>query len=261
MTILDAMEPSGLVEVWADPFGLASALGVVGERDPAAVVQVVDKGGFQKLGSAFCPSGRARGLRARMKIKLTLPDRKVIQKQLSPGELWMPDIAPGTWLEADIRLPRGYDLNGKRRYQGKVQAGAVGLIFDLRGRPLNFGGGRKRRVRVAEWYSLAAGITVDTEALEAESIALSEGLMMPGVGIKEEDLPDYNALPAGQLEADFEALFVEEAAPLEVGPVGDDPFPDDLVEDPFEASPPKRSSRPASSSASDLDDLRKGLGL
>ena len=48
----------------------------------------------------------------------------------------MAPVLPGVTAEVTIRLRRGLTIDGKRRLRRRVVAGAAGIIFDARGRPL-----------------------------------------------------------------------------------------------------------------------------
>ncbi|HLA44936.1 MAG TPA: hypothetical protein VJZ27_15935, partial [Aggregatilineales bacterium] len=204
LLIMDALQPADIFEMWIDPYALAPALGALSIEEPVAVVQVVDNGGFLRPGTAFCPAGQIR-VRARMKVKITLPNKDVIQHQLSGGEIWIPAISAGTWVDIDVRVSRGLRLNGKRRSRQKVQAGTAGLIFDLRGRPLNIPSGRRRNQALMDWFRAVTGIEVTEEQFEQEmrAIAVPEAL---AVGLSDADFPNYKKLPDAPLDVSVAAL-------------------------------------------------------
>lgn len=214
MLVLDALQLPGVVELWQDPYSLASALGAVSYVDPAAVVQVVDNGGFVRLGTAFCPAGSTRQLRASMKVKITLPNGEVIQKQVNVGDIWIAPLRPGTLVDIQIRLPRGLSLDGKRRLNQQVRAGTAGLIFDMRGRPFKMPSGRRRRQTIGGWFTAATGIGLDEtmfedlpEAMEAPALDEMTAFMDTTPAL---DFPTLESLPQREADPAFLALFEEE---------------------------------------------------
>jgi hypothetical protein len=259
LLVLDALEPSGITELFLDPYSLASALGVVSYREPEAVLQVVDNRGFAYLGLAFAPQGSLRrvGLPSRMEVEITLPTGQVLAKELKPGDLWIPELSPGQKVEVSIRLSRGLSLGGGRRWQQTVQTGAAGLIFDLRGRPLYLPGGRRQREKIAAWFMHASGLAIEDSSFGPEGpedganfMGADMNLAGP-VELADGDFPAFKSLSSlPNLDPRFEALLSRDGAGTD-DELADLEFPD-LDEDIAPARAPK---------ADDFDDLRKGLGL
>lgn len=211
MLILDALQTEGAFDILLDPYGLASALGVIGYSNPLAVVQIVENGGFVGLGRVYAPAGRARRFGGRVKIRLSVDGEKPVKKQLAPGEIWIPNIQPGKWVEVDIRLPAGLSFNGKRRLRERVKAGTASLIFDLRGRPLRFPSGRRRKQALADWFTTVTGLALDIDAMEAVQEAEDAAAMISAAVVIPEDIfPDYRRLADTPLAPDVQALFEEE---------------------------------------------------
>ncbi len=213
LLILDSLQNEGVFDILLDPYGLASALGVIGYTNPLAVVQVVENGGFVNLGRAYCPVGRA-GPRGKAKIKLTV-DGVTTKKQVAPGEIWLPKVMPGKWVEVDIRLPRGMSMNGRRRLKERIRVGTAGLIFDMRGRPVRLPSGRRRKQAVADWFTTVTGLAVDLEALEStdmqEAPDVAAMLGAASSTLTEDDFPNYNRLPDAPPAPDIQALLVSQA--------------------------------------------------
>ncbi|MBZ0304857.1 MAG: glutamate mutase L, partial [Anaerolineae bacterium] len=217
LLILDSLQNEGAFDILLDPYGLASALGVMGYTNPLAVVQVVENGGFVNLGRAYCPVGRA-SLRGKAKIKLTV-DGVTTKKQVALGDIWLPKVMPGKWVEVDIRLPRGMAMNGRRRLKERIRVGTAGLIFDMRGRPVRLPSGRRRRQAIANWFTTVTGLAVDLDALESadmqEAPDVAAMLGAVSVALAEEDFPNYDRLPDAPPSSDIQELLVsgsEEAA-------------------------------------------------
>jgi hypothetical protein len=206
MLAMDALQPAGMVDIWLDSYALVPALGALSLVEPVATVQVVDSGGFVRLGTAFAPTGRrARLGGGRMRVKLTLPNGEVIQHNVGFGELWIPHLPAGVWVDVVVRVPRGFSLNGRRRFSGRVQTGAAGLIFDMRNRPIAIPSGRRRPQTIANWFTAATDIPVDLEQLQQAQESVDQMAVLTGT-LSETDFPAYDRLPNTVLSDEFAAL-------------------------------------------------------
>ncbi len=137
MLMLDAIQPVGLTEIWLDPAGLIPALGTVAYLQPSAVVQMLDEGDLLKVGSVVCVEGRVRRIgRGGMRVKIKLSDGQEVRQEVAAGMIWTYPLPPGQIASVEIRLSRGLTVNGKSNLKLKLEGGAAGLIFDVRGRPL-----------------------------------------------------------------------------------------------------------------------------
>ncbi|MBN1563922.1 MAG: glutamate mutase L, partial [Anaerolineae bacterium] len=136
MLLLDALQPVGAVELKLDPHNLIASLGVIAYLEPTVTVQALEAGGLVNLGTAFCPLGRLRPGQDAMYVLVRQENGTVINQTVHAGEIWMAPVLPGVSAEVTIRLKRGLSINGKRQISRRVIAGAAGIVFDARGRPL-----------------------------------------------------------------------------------------------------------------------------
>ncbi|MFP4323818.1 MAG: glutamate mutase L [Anaerolineales bacterium] len=240
---LDALQPEGVVQLWADPFALAAALGAVSLYEPLAVVQIVDSGGFINLGTVFAPSGRLGPTRlGRMAVTITRANGEVITQDVSAGDIWCAPVPAGEQVNVSIKLARGLSLEDKREWEGSLRAGSAGLIFDMRGRPLQLPAGRRRGQTLANWYQALAGIDILAGVHSADTPAMDAMTALSG-GIDDADFPDYNALPEGGLDPALAEASTADSAP-------EMPLPEDFALDDFDL--------PEETPANDgLDDLRR----
>ncbi len=172
MLLLDALQPAGLVELRLDPHNLIAALGVVAYLKPVATVQALESGGLVELGTAFCPLGRVKFGRKAMAISIRQVGQPVLRHTVRGGELWLAPVAPGTRVEVTVRLARGLSIDGRRRVKRRLVAGAAGLIFDARGRPLTLPRGPERARRLTAWLKAAMGGTLPEPAPVADDAGL-----------------------------------------------------------------------------------------
>ena len=192
MLVVDALEFEGYTNLYIDPFSLLPALGAIAMLEPTITVQVFENQALTNLGPALCASGRPRGRGSKpaMQIKITLPSGRTIQHNLMPGEIWAAPISLGQSAELDVRLGRGLKLNGKSRFKKTVTAGAAGILFDARGRPLTILDRAKRPEIFNQWWT-----GVSNEALQGwEKWAQADA-------DKKVDEPSYSAREIEALQA------------------------------------------------------------
>ena len=87
-------------------------------------------------------------------VKIEKPDGTSEEKSLVFGEMAVVTLDPGVKARATIRPARGFDMGmGKgKEITTDINGGAVGVIIDARGRPLNLPAARDERVRkLKEW--------------------------------------------------------------------------------------------------------------
>jgi hypothetical protein len=156
---------------------------------PLVTVQALEAGGVINLGTAFCPLGQLRYGRDAMNVTIRQADGQVIKQTVKGGEIWMAPVLPGVSAEVTIRLKRGLAIGGRRRLRRRVVAGAAGIIFDARGRPLVMPSARERTARFTEWQMAMTGRVRRPKAAEAEAPPVPE----PEIGVP---LPDVDELAA-----------------------------------------------------------------
>ncbi len=140
LTLLDALEPTGISTLVLDPHGLSPSLGAASSSVPMLAVHVLESGSYISLGTVVAPVGRTR------------PGRKILTLHVEPehggdaiaGELRMGQLAviplrQGEYAKLTLRPERGIDVGfGGPGKAGalRIAGGALGLILDARGRPL-----------------------------------------------------------------------------------------------------------------------------
>lgn len=153
LLLLDALQPEGVTELQLDPANLVSAAGVIAYLKPLITVQALETGGLLRLGAAFCPSGQIRAGRTAMHVQVQPDNGPVINHTVRSGDVWMAPVLPGVAARVTVRLRGGLTISGKRRIRQRVVAGAAGIIFDARGRPLALPRPRERAARLRRWQA------------------------------------------------------------------------------------------------------------
>lgn len=190
LTLLDALQPSGIVELELDAASLVPLLGVIAYLRPLVTVQALETGGMVRLGTAFCPLGSSRYGKDAMFVRIRQPDGTMIRKTIKGGDIWMAPVLPGVTAEVTIKLRRGLTINGKHQIKRlHVVAGAAGIIFDARGRPMPMPRPRDRAARLMKWQLAMSGR--DAEPVMPGGPDLTE--LYPDLDIQEEPV---SALPS-----------------------------------------------------------------
>jgi hypothetical protein len=163
LVLLDALQPVGVSALYQDENGLLPAVGSVAKIEPLAAVQVLLGEGLLSLGVAVAPVGRARRGAPALTVRALDPEVELDQV-IRYGELCV--LAP-TLLEQGDEPPllelvptRNFDLGrgAGKSVQVTYQPGALGLIVDARGRPLDLAQGPEaRREQMDEWLFTMTG--------------------------------------------------------------------------------------------------------
>jgi hypothetical protein len=163
LVLLDALQPVGVSALYQDENGLLPAVGSVATVEPLAAVQVLRAEGLLFLGTVVAPQGRAR--RGAKALTVRSPDPEVqIDQVIRYGELCV--LSPSLFDQAsestmlELVPTRGFDLGrgAGKSIQVPANPGALGLIVDARGRPLNLAPqGDARREQMDEWLFAMTG--------------------------------------------------------------------------------------------------------
>ena len=181
MLLLDALQPTGTVELKLDPHNLIASLGVIAYLQAIIAVQALETGGLINLGTAFCPLGQMRLGQDAMYVQVRQENGEVFNHTVRGGEIWMAPVLPGIPTTVSIRLQRGLSINGKRHIRRRIVAGAAGIIFDARGRPLVLPRPHERATRYLDWQMamqerVRRPITAAGDAAEAAIDQIGENL-------------------------------------------------------------------------------------
>ena len=139
LAILDGLQPTGVATLILDPHNLTPALGVAAGVVPLATVQALDSGSYVSLGTVVAPIGTGRPGRPMLRLRLDREGGDSAEGQLRYGQLSVLPLRQGEFGKLTLRPERGFDVGfgGPGRAGAvRVSGGAVGVILDGRGRPL-----------------------------------------------------------------------------------------------------------------------------
>ncbi len=158
LALLDALQPLGVIRLLADSNGLMPALGAIGLIQPIAVVQALEKGGLLSLGTAIVPSGSGQPGEIGLRLHMIHPAGGKLEVEVPYGALEVVPLPAGEDVSVSLELASGLRLDGLENGQVMVSGGAVGLIVDLRGRPLRLPDDPEARAAQAqEWLTRVGG--------------------------------------------------------------------------------------------------------
>jgi hypothetical protein len=135
---LDALQPVGIFSVVLDKYGVLPALGAIAPQVPLVTVQSLEAGALAELGWVVAPVGRARPGQPVMQVLMQPRSGGSIQMEVEYGAIELLPLAPGQEAQVRLQPARRFDIGygpGKGRTL-TIQGGAVGLVIDARGRPI-----------------------------------------------------------------------------------------------------------------------------
>jgi hypothetical protein len=149
LTLLDGLQPTGITTLVLDPYSLLPAVGAATSALPMVTVQVLESGSFVSLGTVITPVGQTRIGRPVLQVQVE-PEQggDRMEGQIRQGQLAVLPLRQGEHARLTLRPERGFDVGfGGPGKAGtlRVAGGAVGLIIDARGRPLELPSDPARR--------------------------------------------------------------------------------------------------------------------
>ena len=160
LLLIDGFEPMGVTRLGQDSVFMMPHLGVTSTVHPQAAMEIFEKDCLVRLGTVIATKGQAQPGKEAMKVKVTLPNKEVVEKTMLCGTIARIPLAEGQKAEVEINPTLTFDVGrgGGRSLRTEVEGGVVGIILDARGRPLNVPMEvEARKKTLLEWF----------EALEA----------------------------------------------------------------------------------------------
>ncbi len=139
LTLIDALEPAGLLRLTLDWGNLLPGLAGLARRNPLAAVQVLDSDGLMELGTLIAPSGQVQPGQEALKARLIVRGEPRLEVSVPAGSIRRLPLGVNEHGRLELRPARGLDLGLGQRGRpavAEVRGGALGVIIDARGRPL-----------------------------------------------------------------------------------------------------------------------------
>jgi hypothetical protein len=157
LLLLDALEPVGVSKLALDVGGVAGMLGALAGRHPLAAAEVVEYDAFLTVGTVVAPSGTAQPGEVALRVKVTCPDGRVVQKEVACGSVAAIPLGAGKRALLELHPTRRFDVGlGEpgRSATAEAEGGILGVVIDARGRPLALPADSEGRRRlIQEWLS------------------------------------------------------------------------------------------------------------
>ncbi len=155
MMLIDGFQPEGITQLAVDSIFMMPQLGVLAGIHADAATQVFHRDCLIRLGTCIACTGTPKSGRTALTVRLTKGGTNELIEVLG-GEIRRVALNEGESADVEIRPARGLDIGAGRGRAEKVrlQGGVVGLIFDARGRPIQFPEEPdERKQAVQQWLS------------------------------------------------------------------------------------------------------------
>lgn len=150
LMMVDAFQPEGVTELAVDSIFMMPQLGVLSTLHPEAATQVFERDCLIRLGTVVAPKGVAQP--GEVILHARYPGGSL---ELKAGEILRMPLEEGKELPVELRPARGMDVGagpGKAR-EVTLTGGAVGILWDGRGRPLQLPADpRERQETLWRWF-------------------------------------------------------------------------------------------------------------
>ncbi len=168
LALLDAVQPRGITTLVLDPYNLVPAVGAAAGLLPMITVQVLESGSFVSLGTVVSPVGRGREGKPVLRIRIE-PESggEPIEGIVRYGQLVLLPLRQGEHARMTLRPEKGFDVGfGGRGKAGalRVAGGALGVIIDARGRPLELSNDPAHRRELNQKWLYDIGAMLQSES-------------------------------------------------------------------------------------------------
>lgn len=160
LLLLDAIQPVGILQILIDQNNLLPLLGAAAERNHYLPVQVVDSGAFIGLGTVISVNATANYGDQVLRAKLTYADGTDARVDVKFGGLEILPLPSGQSARLSLQPLNRADagLGSGRSGTVAVTGGALGVVIDARGRPLQLPSDPvRRRELIKKWYYTVGG--------------------------------------------------------------------------------------------------------
>ncbi len=160
LMLLDAIQPVGILPILIDQNNLLPLLGVAAVRNNYLPVQVIDSGAFIGLGTVVSVVASANFGEQILRVKMTYGDGTDARVDVKFGGLEILPLPSGQSARLSLQPLQRADAGFGPGRSGSitVTGGAMGVVFDARGRPLHFPSDPvRRRELIKKWYYTVGG--------------------------------------------------------------------------------------------------------
>ncbi|MBL8051020.1 MAG: glutamate mutase L [Anaerolineales bacterium] len=159
LLLLDGLQPVGITTIILDQNNLLPLLGVAASQNNILPVQVLESGAFLSVGTVVSPVVSAKYGASILKAKISYENGAEANIDLKFGFIETLPLANGETGKLTIQVARGADVGFGPGRGGTipVSGGALGVVFDGRGRPLDLPSDPVRRRELIKKWNWALG--------------------------------------------------------------------------------------------------------
>ncbi len=161
MLLLDAIQPIGITTVIIDQNNLLPLLGAASSRNSLLPVQVLESGAFLSIGTVVAPVIKAKYGTTILRATLTYENETKTRVEVKFGSIEVLPLSNGESGELTLQPLARADVGFGSGRAGKIQVsgGALGVVIDGRGRPLQLPDDAvRRRELIKKWqWTLGGG--------------------------------------------------------------------------------------------------------
>ncbi len=161
LLLLDALQPVGVTTIILDQNNLLPILGAAAGRNNLLPVQILESGAFMSVGTVVSPVVSASYGMPILRGRLAYQDGTEARVELKYGSIEVLPLPAGQVARLIPQLSHGADIGfGPGRIPPKldVTGGALGVVFDGRGRPLDLPADPvRRRDLIKKWHWTLGG--------------------------------------------------------------------------------------------------------
>jgi hypothetical protein len=155
LLLLNSLQPTGITTVILDPNNLLPLLGAAAARNNLLPVQVLESGAFLSVGTVVAPVVSASFGTPILHARLNYENGTEARVELKYGTLETLPLSSGQAGKLTLQPMRGADVGYGPGRGGTlpVSGGALGVVFDGRGRPINLPADpARRRDLIKKWH-------------------------------------------------------------------------------------------------------------
>jgi hypothetical protein len=156
LTLLNALQPTGVTTIALDRNNLAALLGAAAGKNHYLAVQSLDATNFYNLGTVISPVGQAKAGTPVLNVKATYANGHETSMDVRFGTLEVIELPVGQTATLRLQPLHRFDVGmGGPGVGGSavVTGGACGVVIDARGRPIRMNNEpSRRRDQVKKWH-------------------------------------------------------------------------------------------------------------
>jgi len=155
LLLLDGLQPTGISTLILDQNHLSAALGVSAAVNPLMAVQILESNTYQNLGTVISPIGDARPGTPILRLRMQIDGSNETSVDIKQGIVHVLELPLGQAAQLTLTPLNRYDVGMGGPGRGgrvRVKGGALGIIIDGRGRPIQLPDDPiRRRELISKW--------------------------------------------------------------------------------------------------------------